>query len=592
MKKTAKGPACRMAWRFASAVAAVFFTSIFSASTSSAATEAATTISNRIVCTTAPVNSNAEGNPARVFVYGSYAYVLEEWNARIGVYDLDGRTNLFYYGATATSVDGVKYFNSGSWKISKNGDGGFNKPFGMALDTFSGENRFAVADRGNNRVQLFTFDPATGEIAFAAASAAVFYDPHAVAFTESGDILVADTGNKRIVRLSVSGSSLAVGDIYALGEKAYATGICSDSDTSEGFWITDAKNQRVAYYRIADGTGAPVVSFGTVADKEFVTPRDVQIFGDSDNGKFLCVVDNQGSRVRIVEAVVSGGAYTSVVAAGDVGSYSDASLQEYEKLWRPNGVFVDPDSGVLYVADYGHNLIKWYDVVAESPEQPEPPDPPEPDKYFNFVSVETFDETGDPCTTFTNRQTIGLVITFDTNDEVDSASIVCKRTNGTTFLSTTPDDISGYAMSCENIGNESAEYLGAITLKITVDCTGGTYTTNIVAAYTLVEPPPPAEEYEEVWWHTTSITVADEKATLTWSMPTAADGLPSAGECNFRIDWRTSLTEGTWSAAANSFVVEGVTTAAGCTKTISLSDIGSPAPASCFFRVFWTNKVK
>ena len=581
--KTAFGPACRTAWRLASAVAAVFFAIVVAAS---AATEVTTSLTNRIVCTTAPVNYNAEGNPARAFVSGDFVFVLEQYNHRIAVYDLVGKTNLFYYGAyganNRNNNPGIKYLISSKWAYG-NGEGGFVKPFGMALDTFSGQNRFAVADTGNNRVQLFTFDPATGDITFAAASEAVFSSPSAVAFTEAGDILVADSGNKRVVRLD---SSLTVSDTYALGENAYATGICSDSDTSEGFWITDARNQRVAYYRIADGTDAPAVSFGTIADKEFVTPRDVQIFGDSANGKFLCVVDNQGSRVRIVEAVAEGGAYTSVVPAGDVGSASDASLQEFEKLWRPNGVFVD--SGVLYVADYGHNLIKWYEV---SPESPEPPVPP---KYFNFLSVETFDENGSPCTEFTNHQAIALVVTFDTDDEIVRATINCNETNGTTFVAIPSAyvNVSGNTISCDNIANDSnvQPYYGAINLVITAFCEEGTYTTNAVAAYTLYDPnpPQPTEEYEEVGWHIDTFTVTNGTATLTWTLPAA--NLPSDGGCDFRIEWRTSLTEGEWSAAADSFIVEGVTSAAGCTKAVSLSGISNPSAA--FFRLFWTNKVK
>ena len=440
----------------------------------SADTTATTSLTNRIVCTTAPVNYNADGNPARVFVSGDFVFVLEQFNHRVAVYDLVGKTNLFYYGAYGTSgnkptsAPGGRYSISSQWAPG-DGNGGFKQPFGMALDTFSGESRFVVADTLNNRVQLFTFDPATGEITFSAASEKIFYQPNAVAFTEAGDILVADSGNNRVVCLS---SALALTDVYPLGERAFPTGICSDSDTSDGFWITDSKNQRVAYYRIADGTDAPAVSFGTTTDKEFVTPRDVQIFGDSDNGKFLCVVDNQGSRVRIVEAVVSDGAYSAVVAAGDVGSASDTSLQEYEQLFRPNGVFIDSDSGILYVADYGHNLIKWYEVTPESPELPDPPDPPEP--------VET--------------------------------------------------------------------------------------TTNTA-------------------WRITSITITNSVATLTWDFPSS--NVVASGECLFDIQNRESLTSGDWDTLVSNL---SATSQADCTYDANLSALGNPP--SCFFRLFWTNKVK
>ena len=563
---TALSPTRSVTWRLASIVAAAFF-----AISASAEVEADTSLTNRIVCTTAPVSYNAEGNPARVFVSGDFVFVLEQWNARIAVYDLAGRTNLFYYGATQVNGSGLKYTGSDQWKIS-NGDGGFKKPFGMAFDPSSG-NRFAVADSGNNRVQLFTFDQSTGEITFVAASGKIFDNPTAVAFTETGDILVADSGNCRVVRLS---SALAQTAEYPLGEKANPTGICSDSDTSEGFWITDAKNQRVAYYRIADGTATPAVSFGTIADKEFVTPRDVQIFDDSDNGKFLCVVDNQGSRVRIVEAVFSGGAYTEVVAVGDVGSYSDPTLQEYEKLWRPNGVFVD--DGVLYVADYGHNLIKWYNVVATSPEPPEPP------KYFHVTYVKLYDTNNVAKTEFELDEPIRLEIGYETDDEIDLACF--SGCLGDDWADPKRMDRNDGVLACDNAG--LTDRVGAIDIRLTVFGAEDTFMTNFFAALTVTEPPQPAEEYEEAGWHIDTFTVTNGTATLTWAMP--ANALPSDGKCDFRIDWRTSLTEGAWSTSPNSYMVEDVTTAAGCTKTIQLSGIRNPSAA--FFRLFWTNKVK
>ena len=553
-----------------------------------AATEVTSTLGDQIVCATAPVNYNADGNPARVFVEGDFVFVLEQWNARVAVYDLVGKTNLFYFGANFNSKNningrdtpGVAYTDSGKWAFGT-GEGAFKQPFGMALDTFSGEHRFAVADTGNNRVQLFTFDAASGEITFAAASDAIFSEPNAVAFTAAGDLLVADTGNARVVRLSVSGASLAEGDSYALGEKAYATGICSDSDTSEGFWITDTRNQRVAYYRIADGTDAPAAYLGTSSSQDFVTPRDVQLFGSSGNGTFLCVVDNQGSRVRVVEAVASGGAYTDVVAVGDVGSASDASLQEFQKLWRPNGVFTVPDEKRVYVADYGNNLVKWYTV------SPESVDPPEPQKYCNFLSVETFDEAGNPCTTFTNHQTIGLVVTFETDDQIQRASILCDKTGGMTFVAIPNATVSGNTISYDNIANTEnmQPYYGTIDLVITANGAEGVYTTNVVAAYTLVESPTPAEEYEEAPWDFTAITVADGAATLTWDFP--QENVPASGECTFRIESRTSLTSGNWATLVDDL---SATSAVGCTDEVDLSALGNPP--SLFFRLFWTNKVK
>lgn len=538
----------------------------------SADVTATTTSSDVIACAT-PSSNIAEGNPARVFVVDNYAFVLEQWHHRIAVYDLEGKTNLFYFGATAVNGTGVKYTDSALSKNS-NADGGFKKPFGMALDkSGGGEIRFAVADFGNNRVQLFTFDQGAQEINFVASSGALFDEPNAVAFTESGDVLVADTGNCRVVRLDGSLSQTAT---YPLGSKAMPTGICSDSDTSEGFWITDSRNARLAYYRIADGTDAPVASFGTTAGKELVTPRDVQIFGDSPEGKYLCVVDNQLGSVRVVEAVMNGGAYSDILLAGDIGASNDASLQEFEKVWRPNGAFVDGDT--VYVADYGRNLVKWYSIEVE---------PPEPPKYFTVTSVELFDEQDNLSTTFTNHQPIRLLVTFDTDDVISKAAIETFG-NGVPWkgIPSANVTVSGDTISYANIANMSntQPYYGPIDIAITASGASGTYTTNIVAAYTLVSAEP-AEEYDETPWDFTAITVTNAIGSLAWSFPSS--GVPSSGECSFRIEYRASLATGSWATLEEGLTA---TSAAGCAIDVPLAPLGNPP--SCFFRLVWTNKVK
>ena len=206
----------------------------------------------------------------------------------------------------------------------------------------------------------------------------------------------------------------------------------------------------------------------------------------------------------------------------------------------------------------------------------------EPVETRTLLSVETFDATGASATTFMQGDVVKVVATFDA--AVTSGRITLEGTNGVTLVASgamTPD-----GATLVFSWTATSDYFGPVNAKLTVpECDPSTADRDA-----LFEVSAPAEEYEETPWRITSITIADGKATLTWSLPTA--GVPAAGACDFRVEWRTSLIAGTWSAAANSFVIEGVTAAAGCTKTIPLSDIGNPAPASCFFRLFWTNKVK
>ncbi len=728
-------------------------------------TEVVNGVDDFIQTASSPSNdSDGYGNPARVFVTEKFVYVLEQYTHRIAVYNRSTRALLFYYGATVQNGAGAKFTDASKWAVS-NGNGGFNKPFGMALDTFSGENRFAVADTGNNRIQLFSFNPTTGAITFLAkygtksseqgsgAAAGTFWEPQAIAFMPGNDLLVADTGNFRVARVNYNGGTFTWRKIFQFTEKSVLSGICYGKDNLAGFWVADAglELQRVSFHHIANFSPTPVVSLGNgnPASGDFDRPRDVQLWTVGERVRVIAS-DQRGSRVRVLDplAKASGGAYTGLVAVADIGSASDASLQHYQKLWFPVGVFPVTDTNLLYVADTGHNMIKWYgftidadgdgmdDVwedmhgldstrddaledadgdglpnigeyradtdpqntdsdgdgagdqyemfrptdpldadstppagatvvsVVATPAQVDVgefvtivatldravegatqiklfapdgtcfvatdmtvngttasytyeadgdviglvdsqftfagcdppvtnvvalfevlPPPPPPETYFRITSVELYDTNNVAKTVFEKGEPIRAVIGYETDDTLSQVTFRGRKENGDVFV--TKDMTIGDGVLTQSDVSD-ALYVGVAGITITAQGDGGTYTTNIVAAYTIEDLAPPVEETEEVPWSFTSITVADGTATLTWAMPTAS--LPSDDKCSFRIEWRTSLTEGAWSDSSKSYTVEDVTSADGCKKTVLLSELGTPANA--FFRLFWTNKVK
>jgi len=327
--------------------------------------------------------AGAEGNVPRLFVTDKFVFALEQYTHRIAVHERATGNVLFYYGATAANGAGVKYTDSSLWKLGK-GNGAFNQPFGLALDTFSGENRFAVADTGNNRIQLFEFNPSTGAITFVSAYGSAsptpglsapdgtFSKPRAVAFTESGDLLVADTGNYRAVRLSFSSGTWTWGESYQFTEKDIIYGICYDKDSAEGFWIANYGNerQRVSFHHMDGFSDEPVAFLGAQGSGEFSRPHDVQVW-KVDSTVRIVAADYNGSRVRILQPRTGGsGAYTGLTAVGDVGTYRDTSIEEYQWLFHPAGVFPVEGEDVLYVADYGHDMVKWYGVSITEDEEP------------------------------------------------------------------------------------------------------------------------------------------------------------------------------------------------------------------------------
>lgn len=614
----------------------------------------------------APTSYDGAGNPARVFVTDKFVFVLEQFQHRVAVYDRESPYALVsYYGATnkngvaqnytaQTSVADIHYSNK---------DGGFNMPFGMAFDTFNpNQNRFAVADTQNGRVQLFTFDPDNGQITFVDsygestdfnlsgtdADTATLLEPRALAFTKSGDLIVADTGNHRILRMKTTNNKLAYKTKYAFDNTSEIVGLCYDRDSSEGFWIADngKTKLRIAYYRTAQFSPAePVVTYTFKSDPKYSNDNfsDVQIW--TVNGrKRICVADYSGSRVQILDAQPAS-SYESVNLVADFGCYSDDSLQDYEKLYQPNGVFPIDGTNVIYVADYGHNMIKWFNVNLDSDgdgmddiwedlhgldstvndalddadgdgllnigefragtdpqnkdtdgdgvgdltemvdlRDPLTPDN-DPDDPWTPVIVEniaTFDVEMVPQERFLVGENVNIVATF-TDEKLPAAngSVVLFNAQGSAVGNGTMF-VTGNSMKFQWTATEEA--VGMVSAKFTFpECDEViTNLTDLFEVY--VQSPAPVEE-EEVPWYITSIVVdnsAVPSVVLTWDMP---DDIPAEG-CIFRVEYRTSLTSGDWISFPTE--VSDVLDSDDCRISIPLPQL--EYPSECFFRLFWKNK--
>ena len=516
-------------------------------------------------CSASP-NSNADGNTARVFVTNGLAVVVEQFSHRLAVYDTVGRTNVLYFGALTRNGPGVAYTDATRGDYS-NAEGGFNQPFGLALDPYSGGTRFAVADRGNSRVQLFDLDAETGAIAFVAAYGSAtpsasrgqsapegtFYHPASVAFMPGGALLVADTENYRVVRLAYDdddGEWSWLGS-YQFTDKSTINGLCYDTDTSAGFWVADAgkEHQRVSFHRFAGFSATPVASFGAAGTAELTTPRDVQVW-NLGASKLLAVVDYQGARVRILAPQkAAGGAYTDVAWVADIGAASDASLQSYQKLWLPNGVFPVDGTNLLWVADYGHNQIKRYGLTTDA-------DQDGMDDVWEIMNG--LDPTRDDA--------------LDDADGDGLANIGEYRAGTDPQNEDTDGDGHRDLWEMENLRDPRDP-------ESTPDeDEPGT-------------PEPPKEETEEVPWRIASITVDGGKAKLTWSLPTA--NLPSDGDLTFRVGYKASLAEANWdwTAVSASDIAVARTATAGSIE-IDITKSPFSGSQSAFFTLKWTNKVK
>ncbi|NWG06110.1 MAG: TIGR03663 family protein [Chloroflexi bacterium] len=278
-------------------------------------------------------------------------YVADSRNHRI--LHISSNGTLLHEWGTFAAID---YFSgavvSESEALKQAPLGTFNEPWGVAVGP---DGSVYVTDTWNHRVQKFSADgkpiklwgqygqpvPEVPE------SSSSFWGPRGVAVDSQGHVLVADTGNKRIVIFDSDGnyiSEFGTGG-FDPGQFDEPVGVAVARDGT--VFVTDTWNQRVQSF-IPDQTGT------------FYTPYqqwDVNAWiGQSlDNKPFLAVGTNNHVFItdpegyRIIEFTASG---EFVRTWGDFGSGDS-------EIGLAAGVAVDR-FGYVWVTDAGNNRILRY----------------------------------------------------------------------------------------------------------------------------------------------------------------------------------------------------------------------------------------
>lgn len=298
------------------------------------------------------ITLDAEGN---MYIADAGLYCSGPGSGTVRKVDPDG---------TITTVAGT------GWP-SFSGDGGpatkaeLYGPIAVAVD---GEGNLYITDTNNFRIRkvdkdgIITTIAGTGKAGYSGdggpATSAQLTEPGGITFDDRGNLYLSDYTSVR--KIDPSGTITTVagtgrpgfsGDGGPATEAKVTAGDVA-LDTSGNLYISDGENQRIrkvdkdGIITTVAGSGKKGYSGdgGPATEATFEDPWGIAVDGEGN----LFIADHHNSVVRKVD---KNGTITTVAGTGKPGFNREEGPATKVMLHEPVGLFVDRDSGVLYIAD-------------------------------------------------------------------------------------------------------------------------------------------------------------------------------------------------------------------------------------------------
>jgi sugar lactone lactonase YvrE len=153
--------------------------------------------------------------------------------------------------------------------------------------------------------------------------------PEGVACGSQGDIVVADTGNDRLVRFMFKDGEIKAGSVIKVDQLTAPSRVAL---TPRGdIFAVDDRQRRVAHVN-ADGTFKETVRFDGIPAPSTVVPKAIA----TDSAGRLYVLDAFGGRVLVID--VQGVFQRAIAMPADVGFVADITVDESGDLYALDAI--------------------------------------------------------------------------------------------------------------------------------------------------------------------------------------------------------------------------------------------------------------
>lgn len=273
-------------------------------------------------------------------------YILDTGNNRVLVLNPDGSLDLAF-GSTCFLSDeaGTGCLDPDGAGPLETGDGQFREPWGIAV---AADGTIFVSDTWNGRIQAFDssgnflrkwgfFGTVSGENA----DPFVLFGPRGLAIHPSGNLLVADTGNKRLLEFTPGGEF-----VRQVGSGGILLGYFDEPvdvavhPTTGLILVSDAWNRRIQVLssdlQALSEWSMPTWDSDLVWDKPYLAAA-----GDGT----VYATDPQFAQVFVISA--------DGIVRASFGRYGN----ELNRFAKPTGIAIDPLSGEILVVDADNNRV-------------------------------------------------------------------------------------------------------------------------------------------------------------------------------------------------------------------------------------------